>query len=165
MGYGTQQFRFQFESEIPFAERKQLSAAILRQYPDKIPVIVEPYSATDPSVSHRKFLVPKDTDVNAIIEEINEQIKIHGPNVTLHTYIKLPHDLTPQSIGFLSDMYNLGTSYISTPLNLKALHSGFMVNDIYNRYKEEDGFLYLVYNVKISVIGSVTDSIMKYFNL
>jgi hypothetical protein len=152
VNFGYEFSPLQSGSEIPLDERRKISSSILRQYPDKIPIIIEPYSKSDPPLSYRKFLVPKDSDINAITLEIKEQIKIHSQNVRLNIYIKLPDNLAPQSSGFLF-----------TPSNLKLLHSGLTVKNIYDRYRDIDGFLYLVYNVNFSIIASLVDAVTSFF--
>lgn len=100
------------------SKRKYVASEILRKYDDKIPVIVE----CDPKAkiarfdkNKCKFLVPKDITMMNFINEIRKKLML-GRHETMTIYI----------------------DNIIPPVN----HT---MNSIYDKFKDEDGFLYFVY--------------------
>lgn len=139
--YNQRKFATTFEVQIPFEERKIISNNIIRNNPEIIPVIVEPY-CNNIEASYTKFLVPHDNDIQCIIDEIHEQIKLHDPITKVNVYTIIP------------DSTNL-FSIRSIPSNFKLLHKGFSVKDIYNQYKHDDGFLYIMYTLEVSLLKKI----------
>eukprot|EP00178_Gracilaria_changii_P007619 TRINITY_DN23998_c0_g1_i1.p1 TRINITY_DN23998_c0_g1~~TRINITY_DN23998_c0_g1_i1.p1 ORF type:complete len:117 (-),score=13.52 TRINITY_DN23998_c0_g1_i1:67-417(-) len=106
-----------FKQEHPFEKRKEVSQKIRSKYPDRIPVIVERAPNSDaPEIDKKKYLVPSDITVGKFIWEIRKHMK-----------------LNPEQAIFLF----VGDSMPPT---------ASLVSIIYERSKDEDGFLYVTYS-------------------
>lgn len=119
--------------KLPFRQasclhkRTSLCKKITEKYPDRVPVIVERSSKTrDDSIldiPKRKFLVPADLSTTEFIREIRKQIKLR-PDQAIWLFIDCP--------SFRS----------------KVILSGGLMTmaQIHSKYKDQDGFLYIVYS-------------------
>lgn len=108
----------QFRYRYSFTERKRMSFKMLHKYPNFIPIIVEEvpiYSNKTIPLEKKKFLVPHDLTIQQFIFILRKRIK-------LNTY----QGLYVYSNGRLLN----GTA--------------FMIS-IYEKYADEDGFLYISY--------------------
>jgi GABA(A) receptor-associated protein len=102
--------------KIPLEERQSISDKILDQFPDRIPVIVDKsHDCRLPGLSKNKYLIPSSNSVGSFIYEIRKYLSINS-NESLIIFIN----------GAIP-----GTSRI--------------MGTLYNRYKDEDGFLYITY--------------------
>lgn len=107
---------FKFKQEHPLEKRKELSNKIYSSYPDRTPIIVECDPRTGkPTINKCKFLVPSEITLSKFLVEIRK----HIPNVS-------PNDA----------LYLLNE-------NGSAPRTTEIVSLIAERYKDEDGFLYL----------------------
>lgn len=113
-----------FKHEIPFEKRYKLSHKILSEYPDRIPIIVEPRSLTDPEINRKKFLAPIDSTMGSLFHDFRKQMISITPDKAI--------------IFFVEDTFISSSSYIT---------------QIYSQHHDEDGFLYIVYTTE-STFGS-----------
>ena len=109
---------FRFKSDNPdFSERQKECDKIKKQFPEKIPIICE----KDPKSNIRdidktKYLVPADLTVSNFNLMIRKRIEI------------------PQEAAF----YLLANGKSS-------ITGDRLLSDVYEEYKDEDGFLYIAY--------------------
>lgn len=102
-----------FKKDIPEAKRISLSTKLFNQYPDRIPVIVQ--GDKQLKLKKQKFLAPKNMTVANLLTQIRNQTE-----TTKSTAIFLFSDKTGSLI----------------PINRKII-------DIYDKYHDQDGFLYI----------------------
>lgn len=118
-----------------FNKRLTESIKIKKKYPGKVPIIVTKDSISKlPQVSDSKYLISDDLTVDELIFIIKKRIKLEE-NKDLSIFIK---------------------NY-SPNLSLSIL-------DIYNRYKNNDGFLYVVYIEKNNSYNWIYN-ILDYFKI
>lgn len=162
-------FKPQFQYEVQYGERKNISATITMKNFGQIPVIAEPYVQTaslgTSRPSYQKFVASKDYEIQDIIDEITEIIKIHDPIANIQAYVMVSNVPDIKSQDMLTDIYNLGVSYFTMPANLKLLNSHLKVGDVYNRYKNPDGFLYIIYIVQTSIVNGMARNVFQYLNM
>jgi len=107
----------QFKAEHDFEKRKEVAEKIRAKYPDRIPVIVEKAPKSDaPDIDKKKYLVPADITVGKFVYEIRKHMK-----------------LNPEQAIFL---------FVNDTLPPTAA----MMSQIYEKNKDEDGFLYVTYS-------------------
>ena len=134
-----------FQDTTPFQERLELCNSQLQKHPDRIVIIVEPYLTTDPPINHKRFLVNRDRLASKSIGVIKERIDTK-PTMVLRFYVVT--NTKPYAIvDLLSSWYTSLTGYIVDPA-LIYLPIGYHVGTIYDNYKHDDGFLYIVYTVE-----------------
>eukprot|EP01116_Phalansterium_solitarium_P017385 TRINITY_DN4267_c0_g1_i1.p1 TRINITY_DN4267_c0_g1~~TRINITY_DN4267_c0_g1_i1.p1 ORF type:complete len:120 (+),score=37.68 TRINITY_DN4267_c0_g1_i1:98-457(+) len=105
-----------FKTEHSFDKRKEVADKIRSKYPERIPVIVEKGpKANAPDIDKKKFLVPADLTVNKFIFEIRKHMKLN-PEQAIFIFVK---DSLPPSSALMSQ--------------------------IYEKNRDEDGFLYIQY--------------------
>jgi len=106
-----------FKQEHPLEKRKEVADRILQKYPDRIPVIVEKAPKSHaPDIDKKKYLVPADITVGKFVYEIRKHMK-----------------LSPEKQIFL---------FVNNVLPPTAA----LMSQVYQRYKDEDGFLYIMYS-------------------
>jgi GABA(A) receptor-associated protein len=99
-------------------QRKDVSAKIVEQYPDRVPVIVEKDpKARIADIDKKKFLAPADISVAKFISEIRKHIKL-GRQESLFVFVA--NNVMPQPNSTMSQ--------------------------VYAQHKDPDGFLYVVYS-------------------
>jgi GABA(A) receptor-associated protein len=105
-----------FKQKYEFFKRVSESNKIIEQYPDRIPVIVEPAEKCSIGrIDKNKYLVPRELSMGQFVYVIRKRIKLE-PEKALFVFIN--QVLPPTS----SCIY-----------------------DIYNEHKDADGFLYVTY--------------------
>ncbi|XP_065072178.1 microtubule-associated proteins 1A/1B light chain 3A-like [Rhopilema esculentum] len=107
-----------FKDKKTFHARKKDSEAILAQYPDKIPIIIEKYKNERnlPVLDKIKYLVPFDMTMGSLTSIIRKRLQLSSA----------------QSLFML--------------VNQKSLTcASTVVGDVYKDDKDDDGFLYIVY--------------------
>eukprot|EP01129_Flabellula_baltica_P003398 TRINITY_DN1316_c0_g1_i1.p1 TRINITY_DN1316_c0_g1~~TRINITY_DN1316_c0_g1_i1.p1 ORF type:complete len:118 (+),score=29.07 TRINITY_DN1316_c0_g1_i1:635-988(+) len=108
----------QFKDDYNFQKREEVALSILARYPDRIPVIVERASNSDaPLIDKKKFLVPRELTVGKFVFEIRK----HMPTLPEEKAIFL----------FVEEVLPPSTA---------------MMNQIYEKHKDQDGFLYINYS-------------------
>jgi len=106
-----------YYNEFTDEERKRECDRIKAKYPDRIPVICErAFGATVSNIDKRKFLVPGDLTVGQFLYVIRGRMKLR-PDEALFVFVD---GALPQTAATMQS--------------------------IYERHKNEDGFLYLIYN-------------------
>jgi GABA(A) receptor-associated protein len=106
-----------------FEERKIESYRILCKYINYTPIIVEKYDKKSIDLDKYKFLVPSDFTIGQFLYVLRKNLK-----------------LSPEKAMFCF-------------INNTLPHTSANINDIYDKYKDEDGFLYVTYSTEESVFG------------
>tara|TARA_B100001094_G_scaffold82535_1_gene78815 strand:- start:854 stop:1213 length:360 start_codon:yes stop_codon:yes gene_type:complete len=107
----------EFKKEFDFKTRKSESTRIKDKYKDRIPIIVEKSSNSDiANIDKKKYLVPNDITVGQFVYIIRKRI-----------------DLTSEKAIFLFTE------------NKTIPPTSSVITEIYEQYKNDDGFLYLIY--------------------
>ena len=118
----NQQMEFQFKKENPIlSKRKEESNQILNKFPDKIPVICEkdPKSKIN-SILKTRYLIPKNYTVSQFSYLISKKIELKNE----------------ESFYLLANGIN-------------AISGKDTMYEIYNKYKDEDDFLYITYTSEL----------------
>ena len=103
--------------ETPLEKRKSITKRILESNPERIPVLVARGECKNtPTIQRFKFLVSTDSTFGKFIRELRNHIN----NIEAYT-----------SIVFFAD------NHIPT--------THMLMQNVYDRYKNEDGFLYITY--------------------
>ncbi|CAK9114697.1 unnamed protein product [Durusdinium trenchii] len=114
---------------VPFEKRAAEAQRILSKYPDRVPVICEKAPRSNlPEIEKKKFLVPG----SMLCGEFK---------YIVHKHIQQAANGT----GLAADqvIYLFTTNGRNT--NVKT---GEMMSEIYDRYKSDDGFLYIAYSAE-----------------
>ena len=107
----------EFKLRFSLEKRKEETLKIMAKYPDKIPVVVEKNpNCKIQQIDKSKFLVPKDVTVAQFLYIIRKRIK-----------------LLPQEAMFIF-------------VNNKLPFSNMLMSELYNKEKEECGFLFCTYS-------------------
>lgn len=105
-----------FKEKYPFENRRKESSKIYQKYPDRVPIIVQKYYKSElPEVKKCKYLVPKDMNMSQFLFVIRKGIQLDSS----------------QSI-FIT-------------VNNELVTASKLVFEVYDKYKDEDGFLYVMY--------------------
>ena len=105
-----------FKKSKSESERISESSKIIEKYPDRIPIIVEKkQKAKISDIDKNKYLVPKDMTMGQFIYVIRKRIKLN-PTEALFVFT-----------------------------NNILCNNSLLLSEIYNTYKDKDGFLYIVY--------------------
>lgn len=107
-----------FKSMYSFKERITETYNILQKYPERIPIICEKNSKAKNTseLDKKKYLVPCDLTIGQFIYVIRKRLSIK-PEMALYIFI---NGAIPPSAEF--------------------------IQTIYERHKDEDGFLYVTYS-------------------
>jgi GABA(A) receptor-associated protein len=110
-------FNKTFKQEHTFEDRCSETKRILIKYPDRIPVVCEKANQKNlPDIDKHKYLVPWGITIGQFIYVIRKRMS-----------------LKPEEAIFLF----LGNSMYS---------SASVIGELYNSYKDSDGFLYIQYS-------------------
>lgn len=103
--------------KIDFDKRLSESKRIMAKYPDRIPLIIfkDPKSQLE-QLDKYKYLIPLDLTLGQFIHVIRKKIKL-GPEKSIFLFTQQNNIMTVSE----------------------------MMNTVYKKHKDEDGFLYLVY--------------------
>lgn len=108
---------FKFKKDNSFEERLMESERIMTKYPERIPIICERFVKSKISdIDKNKFLVPKELTVAQFIHVIRKRLKI-TPETAIYAMI---NNMFPSSSTSISNLYDI--------------------------YKDQDGFLYINYS-------------------
>ena len=106
-----------FKQQHSLEKRKEVAERIRAKYPGRIPVIVEKAPKSDaPDIDKKKYLVPADITVGKFVYEIRKHMQ-----------------LRPEKAIFL---------FVNNVLPPTAA----LMSQIYERYRDDDGFLYITYS-------------------
>jgi len=110
-----------FKTENTLERRIQLAGKIRHLYPDRLPVIVEKVANSNvPDISKKKFLAPADMAVSKFLMEVKKQLQMAGDSSQVAIFLFVNKVVLPPSATLMSQ--------------------------IYDKYKDEDGFLYISYS-------------------
>jgi hypothetical protein len=102
--------------------RKEWSKKARAQYPDKIPIILEPYNEKAPQIKNPKFLMPITFRIGEVLAVLRKKLSLNK-NDTLILYV----------LKSASSKYKMVTNETS-------------VRDLYANFKDpKDEMLYFVY--------------------
>jgi len=106
-----------FKSEHTLEQRQQESARIREKYPERVPVICERAERSQSviDIDKKKYLVPSDLTVGQFMFVIRKRLK-----------------LPPEQAIFLF-------------VNGTIPPTGSLMSQVYEDYRDEDGFLYINY--------------------
>jgi len=104
-----------FKEKYIFEKRKNESELILAKYPNRIPIICERYDKTLPHLDRKKYLVPEDLIMSNFLYVIRKRLKLDAHK---SLYIAINNKIPPLSRS---------------------------VSTIYDKSRDEDGFLYIKY--------------------
>jgi GABA(A) receptor-associated protein len=106
-----------FKTEHNFIDRQMEAFRILQKYPDRIPVICERDNKKYdvPELVKKKFLLPKDLKMVEFIFIVRNKMKIDNKMALFFT------------------------------INGNVPNSTQTMHNLYEEYKERDGFLYIIY--------------------
>lgn len=90
-----------YKSRFSFNERKRESEAIMRKYPDKIPVICTPINA--PNITKNKYLVSVDVNIMYLLFVIRQNMKVLKDQ---GLFIIINNTIPPSSEKMIS-LYNM----------------------------------------------------------
>jgi len=111
--------KMKFKEEHDFDKRFSESKRILSTYPDRVPIIVEKSNNKNskalPDIDKKKFLCPGDITVGQFQFVIRKRLKLEAEQAL---FILIRDKLPPSSA---------------------------LLSSVYQDYKDEDGFLYVVY--------------------
>jgi len=115
-------FEYRYNT-VDFKKRVEETKKIREKYPDRVPVIVSrAQNCTLNDIDKHKFLVPNDLTIGQFVNVIRKRIKV---SESMGIFIFVKNILPPNSS---------------------------LMSQIYNEFKEDDGFLYIIYNGE-SVFG------------
>jgi GABA(A) receptor-associated protein len=108
-----------YKSLVPFEKRLEDGIRIMKEYPDRIPVICEKslnFKTHIPLEEKRKYLVPKELTIGQLIFAIRKRLNLSSSQAIFV--------IVNQSV---------------------LLSSNTVINSIYEEYKDADNYLYLTY--------------------
>jgi hypothetical protein len=102
-------------------KRIEMYAQIKRKYPNRYGIIVSKRgNSSAPDIAKNKYLAPNDITVSQLVYVFRKRIKIKET----------------QGIFFFIDN------------TLLSVSSSTLIGELYNLYKDNDGFLYITYDVE-----------------
>lgn len=108
---------YTFKMQYPFDKRKVETDRLLSKYPDKIPIIIENSDGSDlPNINKNKVIMKDAITIGQLIIYIRRKISLE-PSKALFLFVD--NSVIPPTQSTIGDMYN--------------------------RYKDRDGFLYITY--------------------
>ena len=109
-----------FQSKYSFEQRSKESSRIIEKYPEKVPIICEKYSKDKSTytIDKNKFLAGGDLTMGQFVYVIRKRIKIKS---TEGLYLFIDNTLLPNTE---------------------------LLSNIYNKYKADDGFLYVQFSLE-----------------
>ena len=102
----------------PLEKRIQDSKQLAHKYYDRVPVIVKPGNVLTPEIENFKYLVPKNITVGQFVDTVRKRTRVKSYQAL---FVFVNGVLPPTSSTML---------------------------DVYNEHHEEDGFLYVIYNLE-----------------
>lgn len=105
-----------YKSEKTYDERLSETKAMLSRFSDRIPIIVEKKKDTIQTIDKRKFMVPRTLTMSQFVFVIRKRLKLKS------------------------------TEAIFVFCNNRLVNQSTLMSDIYESDKDDDGFLYLIYD-------------------
>jgi len=107
-----------FQTKFTFEQRLQESNRILQKYPTRIPIIIEKLSSSKelPNINKRKYLVPRELTLGQFMYVIRKRLNTISSQQGIYLFVN--NNLYAQSQ---------------------------MLAEIYDKEKNKDNFLYMVY--------------------
>lgn len=111
-----------FRQRYTLENRKRISDSLLSKYPNKIPVIIE-RCRNGPELDKFKILVPQDITIGEFLRKNKKFFTNHNDiDKTLFAIISVKNKYAYEIVPSTTDLFCV----------------------IYNKYKNEDGFLYIM---------------------
>lgn len=111
----------EFLQNNSFEDRYNLSLEVINRYPDKIPIIISRGEFINtPRLSQFKVLAPKNITFGNFIKEIRKRLPSIKSTMGLYFFVQDEISINP----------------------------GILMNDLYQKYKSLDGFLYVKYTAE-----------------
>ena len=107
-----------YKNTYTLEKRKNEALRIKEKYPNRVPIICERYTVGDPEIDRKKYLVPDDLSISNFIYVIRKRIKLKPEN-SLYLFV-----------------------------NGKILNGTGLLAQIYEKNKDNDGFLYIKYTLE-----------------
>jgi hypothetical protein len=93
---------FAYDTHKSFEDRQKEATEILRKYPDKIPVIVEPCSNNkDTNLDRNKFLCPRDISISQFLLILRNRLNLKATQ-SIYLFI---NNKTPPNSAQMGDIY------------------------------------------------------------
>ena len=105
-----------FKSKHNFEKRLEESTTIIEKYPERIPIICERLTTKVAEIDRSKYLCPNDLSLGNFVYVIRKRIKM-APEEAIYLFV-----------------------------NERILPVSKILGEIYEKYKDEDGFLYIKYD-------------------
>ena len=112
-----------FKDDFQFDLRKQESNRIMNKYPNRVPIICEKLYSSDPDIIKTKYLIPTDVNIGHFIFSLRQKNIIRKEEA----------------------IFIIINGFIPT--------SSLYLHQLYNLFKDDDGFLYMNYSIE-NVFGS-----------
>lgn len=108
-----------FKEKHSFEKRLEESTRIKEKYPNRVPIICEKWGNDPdvPEIDRKKYLVPTDLSIGNFMYVIRKRIKLKSEK-SLYLFIN----------------------------DTVIAHSAGLIASYYEKYKDEDGFLYISYS-------------------
>ena len=108
-----------YKEKTLFDDRCRESRAMLQKYPDRIPIIVHAKGKSDPIIDKHKYMSPRRLSFSQLFYVIRKRL----------------HMDSSKGLFFFLD-------------NNTLVIASSLVEDVYSRNADEDGFLYITYSVE-----------------
>jgi GABA(A) receptor-associated protein len=105
-----------FKLKHSLEKRKDESFRILIAYPERVPIICERIDNDIPNLNRKKYLVPEDLSMGNFMYIIRKRLSL-APETALYFFV-----------------------------NNKLIPVSHLMGNIYEKNKDEDGFLYIIYS-------------------
>ena len=105
-----------FKKKIIFEKRLEESTRILEKYSDRVPIICERITPNIPEIDRKKYLCPRDLSIANFMYVIRKRLNLSSEK---SIYLFINNKIMPTTSALLGV--------------------------IYEKYKDEDGFLYISY--------------------
>lgn len=115
----------------PYTLQGKTVTSFQDKYPDRVPIILEPYPDSNDTLCYR-ILVPKDITVNSFISQTLKHVVGKSEYAIMNMYVR-EHRL-------FSCIFPCCMS-----LNLKPVNPAILVSNLYAKHVKQDGILYLCY--------------------
>ena len=142
-----------YRETAKFANRLAVSMTIKAKYVDRVPVILEQRDGcTLSSIERTKYIVPKNTTMARFAFEVRQYISLRSTDAL---FLFIRHYRKPETIPDLQDSISFSTSEdaalagstIEVSKDTEIIAPPFAtVGDIYAKYADIDGFLYVNYS-------------------